>query len=277
MILVFGSTGQLGSYLQRYKQTFSVNKDEGNFLSPEKCIFQIKKHRPKQVIIAAAYTDVESSESNYEKACQINAYCPAEIASYCQKNDIGLIFISTDYVFDGKGTASFKENHPPNPINAYGKSKLLGENLIKNSGVHYSIVRVSWLFSDVGKNFYKSILDLSSRQTEIKIVNDQFGGPTSANSLAKFCIHLSEYMIQDKQKVSDIYHFCGMPYVSWADFAKKIIKLSKRDTIIRPIGSNNYNTKAVRPKNSKLDCAYTQKKLNFSEISWKNDLEKLFN
>ena len=181
------------------------------------CTRVIRSFAPSAVINAAAYTDVENAEGNEDLATIINGDAPTAIACACAEMKIPFVHISSDYVFDGTGEKSWKPDDTTCPQNAYGRSKLVGEEGILKSGVTYAILRTSWIFSAHGKNFVKTMLDLSKTQKTLNIVADQVGGPTPARDIASACLMIANHLKNDPSK-SGIYHYTGFPNVSWAKF-----------------------------------------------------------
>lgn len=208
-------------------------------------IFQ--EHKPNYCINAAAFTNVEQAERDPEKAFLINADGVKNIAEASSKFNTVLIHISTDYIFDGNKETSYHVDDIPNPINQYGKSKLLGENFVKEYLTNYLIVRTSWLYSEFGNNFYKTILEKALLGKDIFVTDEQKGCPTNANNLAMYIITLI-----DQNKDFGTYHFCDGEAMTWFDFASRILEQNNLKEKVKLIKVNNYRTLATRPKNSVL-------------------------
>ena len=274
MILVFGKTGQVATELQSHKDVIAIGRDEANLSIPTTCAEALRRYKPRAVINAAAYTAVDKAESEENLATTINGEAPGAMASACADLDIPLVHISTDYVFDGYGTTPRSTIDTPNPKNAYGRSKLKGEQAIKASGSVYAILRTSWVVSAHGNNFVKTMRCLSETRDRIAVVDDQIGGPTCARDIAQTCLSIVEQLIQDPSK-SGIYHYSGQPDVSWCQFANAIFEQMDCKTIASPIPTMEYPTPALRPLNSRLNCEATQDIFGIARPFWRDGLEEI--
>ena len=192
----------------------------------------------------------------------------------CKLLGIPFIHISTDYVFAGTGKRPWATTDIPNPQNAYGRSKLKGEEAIKASGGVYVILRTSWVVSAHGNNFVKTMLRLSKKCDGLSVVDDQIGGPTCARDVAKTCISIAYQLIKDSKK-SGIFHYCGEPAISWCGFANEIFTQIGCKTIAIPIATLDYPTPAVRPSNSRLNCVSTREIFGLSQPSWREGLTEI--
>ena len=228
MILVFGRSGQVGHELAKLDGVLALNRAEADLTDPEACAKQILNHRPIAVINAAAYTAVDNAETEEDLATLINAHAPASMANACRKLSIPFVHISTDYVFDGSGQDPTIAGAPTNPVNAYGRSKQVGEDRITRSGAVFAILRTSWVVSAHGSNFVKSMLRASQQRSELSVVDDQIGGPTPAVRIAQACIKIAHDLVIDPNK-QGIYHLSGQPDVSWFEFAKTIFDYTGRE------------------------------------------------
>lgn len=275
MILVFGKTGQVGTELKKFDGLLCLGRDEANLECPLYCFSIITKLKPKAVINAAAYTDVNEAENNEELATLINAHSPAAMASACNTLGIPFIQLSTDYVFNGSGSSARTSDDSTNPINAYGRSKLLGEILISKKTDYFVILRTSWVFSDIGDNFVNKIIRLSASRKEINVVDNQIGGPTSAKSIAAACLDIIPQLI-DNSKKSGIYHYVGTPNVSRFQFAEKIVSIAKAQVRLIPFSNTSFVNEAQRPTNSRLCCRSLKTKLGIDQPEWEKDLAELF-
>ena len=274
MILVYGKTGQVASELQCHKDVIALGRDQADLSVPTMCAEAIKSYKPRAVINAAAYTAVDKAESEESLANTINGDALGAMARTCAELDIPLVHISTDYVFDGSGATPWSVTDTPNPKNAYGRSKLKGEQAIKASGSAYAILRTSWVVSAHGNNFVKTMRRLSETRDRITVVDDQIGGPTCARDIAQTCLSIAEQLIQDPNK-SGIYHYSGQPNVSWCEFANTIFKQMDCKTIANPISTTEYPTPASRPLNSRLDCEAVQKTFGITLPFWRDGLEEI--
>jgi dTDP-4-dehydrorhamnose reductase len=237
--LIIGASGMLGSDLCKvFPDAINLTHKELDITNCGQVMESILKIKPDLVINAAAYTDVEGCEDKQELALQVNGYGPGYIAEACNKMDATLVHFSTDYVFDGSKT-KYVESDTPNPINVYGRSKLLGEQEIAEKLDDYRIIRISWLFGIHGKNFVETMLKLSGEMAEVKVVNDQFGKPTYAVDLAH---KISEIV----ELEAGIYHLTNEGVCSWYEFASTFINNAV------PCTSEEFPRKARRPKYSVL-------------------------
>jgi len=250
-ILVTGSTGQLGcdvikELLKRNYLILSPNRIEMDLYSEESIKKYILNSKCEAIIHCAAYTSVDKAESEKDLCKKINTNATKYIAECAKILDIPMIYISTDYVFDGTKNGIYIETDYTNPINVYGESKLLGEQHVKEILNKYYIVRTSWLFNLGGKNFIETILNLSKISNELNIVCDQIGSPTYTKDLSKLLVDMLE---TDKY---GLYHATNEGYCSWYEFAAEIFKLSNINIQLNKVCSNEYKTDAKRPFNSKL-------------------------
>lgn len=280
-ILVFGSNGQLGRCIfdqlknSSYDQIFLSRKDVDltNFNDTQKIIHKID---PNIIINASAYTAVDDAENNKEIAYAVNNLAVANIAKAALKVGAILIHVSTDYVFDGMQNFPYKENSPTNPLGVYGRSKLLGENEIKKINCKFIIIRTSWVFSEYGTNFVKTILRLAKNEEKLNIINDEYGCPTYAQDLANYILNII-LDIEKKDFISGIYNYCGNSSCSWFEFAKIILKEAKETIEVIPIPSSEYITIAKRPKYSVLDMDKTIKKFSIEPSDWRFGVCKVIN
>lgn len=286
-ILVLGSKGQLGMCLKdqlvnsQHEITYT-SRDQIDIANFEILNNQIADILPEIIINATAYTAVDKAEEDKETANLINHLAIANLASICKHLDCWLLHISTDYVFDGTSNMPYKEDDKTNPQGVYGSTKLNGELAIQSSGCKYIIIRTSWIFSEYGDNFLKTMLRLGAKQAELSIVGDQIGCPTYAQDLAKSIIHILPSL--SLQEESGIYHYCGNEACSWYDFALEIFNKAsvlkfKTPKVVKSIETSEYPTPAVRPAFSVLNCSNVQIRFGVSPSDWKlgiqNSLSKL--
>jgi len=215
-------------------------------------------HTPAYFINCAAYTAVDKAETEQEAAYTINAEAPGNIASLCKKNKTCLIHLSTDYVFNGQSTMPYKETDATQPINYYGYTKCLGEELALQNNEQTIVIRTSWVYSKYGNNFVKTMLRLMNERAEINVVNDQHGSPTYAKDIAKAIMQI----VSAKNFQKGIYHFSNEGIISWFDFACAIRQIKHLQCKVNPIASTAYPTPAKRPFYSGLD-----KNKNYYRIS----------
>ena len=270
-ILVFGRTGQVATELRRAADVVALGREAADLQDPAACAAAIRVHAPRAVINAAAYTAVDRAEADEATATRVNGAAPAAMAAACAAMDIPFVHISTDYVFSGTGTTPWRPGDATAPVNAYGRSKLVGEEAVRAVGRRWSILRTSWVFSAHGANFVETMLRLSETRDTLGIVDDQIGGPTPARAIAEACLEIAGQLAEDAGR-SGIHHFSGAPDVSWAGFAREIFAQAGRAVTVTPIPTTAYPTPAVRPLNSRLDCSGTKDVFGLSRPDWRRAL-----
>lgn len=253
MILVFGKDGQVGNALSQFDGVKNLGRQDADLSDPAACAALIRSEMPRAVINAAAYTNVDGAEADQDVAELVNAKAPTAMASVCAELNMPFVHISTDYVYSGQGDTPHKPTDATGPLNVYGQTKLAGEEGVRAAGGPHVILRTSWVFSEHGNNFVKSMLRLGADRDALNIVADQIGGPTAAGDLAQACYDAALQLIKDPSK-SGTHNFGGAPNVSWADFARQIFKSSGVECIVNDIPSTDFPTPAARPKNSRMDC-----------------------
>ena len=251
MILVTGVNGQLGYDVikvlkKRNIECLGIGREELDITDKGAVREYILKLKPECVIHCAAYTAVDKAEDDYENCKNVNVYGTENIAKVCKEIDAKMIYISTDYIFDGTGEQPFEVDGNINPHSVYGKSKYEGELKVKEYLDKYFIVRISWVFGVNGNNFVKTMIRLGKEKESLNVVCDQVGSPTYTVDLAPI---LCDMAISEKYGV---YHVTNEGYCSWAEFASEIMNQAKLDCEIRPIPTNEYPAKAERPLNSRL-------------------------
>lgn len=273
-ILVTGSNGQLGKELKQLESSYP--QFEFIFLSREDLPIHhfelarnfFKANHPQYLINCAAYTAVDKAESEKELAFQVNAEAVGVLAAICKENDCRFIHVSTDYVFDGTATTPYKEGSSTNPQGVYGASKLEGEKQALQLNPDSIIIRTSWVYSEFGKNFVKTMLKLMSEKEELNVVNDQFGSPTYAADLAEAILEI----IQQPATHSGIFHYSNNGVINWHDFALAIKEISGSNCKINPIATSQYPTPAKRPAYSVLDKTKIQESFGIKLKDWKESL-----
>ncbi len=274
MILVFGKTGQVARELARLvPEARYLGREDADLSDPAACAAAIAAHRPEAVINAAAYTAVDRAETDAARATLINGAAPAAMARACAALAVPFVHISTDYVFDGAGSEPFTPDHPTAPLNAYGRSKLIGEDGVRSAGGAHVILRTSWVFSAHGNNFVRTMLRLGAERDHLRVVADQIGGPTPARAIASACLHIVK-QLHDAPAKSGTYHFAGAPETSWAGFARAIMAEAGLACRIDEIASAEYPTPARRPMNSRLDCSGLSA-LGLTRPDWREHLHIL--
>jgi len=273
-ILVFGRSGQVTTEIQTLADILALGRAEVDLSDPAACSAAINAYRPRAVINAAAYTAVDRAEEEEELATVINGDAPTAMAQACAALNIPLVHISTDYVFSGNGTSAWAPADKRTPQNAYGRSKLAGEQGIRAAGCTHAILRTSWVFSAHGSNFVKTMLRLSESHDKLSVVDDQIGGPTPARAIAAACLSIAQQLCEDSDKTGT-YHFSGAPDVSWCTFARDIFAQAGRSTHVSPIATRDYPTPAARPLNSQLDCQTTEQVFGISRPNWRADFAEI--
>ena len=240
----------------------------------------VQSFEPDVVINCAGYTAVDDAESNLELAYLVNSTGVKNLVDACISCDAALIHLSTDYVFSGDQESCYLETDSTGPKGVYGDSKLAGERYIISNLSRYIILRTSWVFGKFGSNFVKTMLNAASVSDTIRVVDDQWGGPTSARGLASACFEICR-TIEDRGSMTPwgLYHYAGLPYVSWYEFSSVIFRealsvgLLARLPQVKPISSEDYVTAATRPKNSKLDSGKINTSFGIDSDDWQANLK----
>lgn len=270
-ILVFGRNGQLARELARQAEVTCLGQAEVDLAKPGLAAAAVAQLRPAMVINAAAYTAVDQAETDAALAHRLNAAAPREMALACAAQRIPFLHVSTDYVFDGRGTAPWRETDRPAPCNCYGATKLAGEAMIAAVGGHWAVLRTSWVFSAHGTNFVKTMLRLSETRDALSVVGDQVGGPTPAADIAATLLAMGRQMRAGAP--GGIYHYAGAPDVSWAGFAREIFARAGRAVTVTEIGTEDWPTPAARPRNSRLDCGLLKAEFGIARPDWRAGLD----
>ncbi|MFG6581124.1 dTDP-4-dehydrorhamnose reductase [Sulfitobacter sp. 1A13191] len=274
--LVFGLNGQLARELQRQGEGAikALSRQEADLSDPAACAAAIATNDVDAVINAAAYTAVDRAEEEEALAQRINADAPGAMARAAASRGLPFVHISTDYVFDGGGTAPFKVTDATGPLGAYGRTKLAGEEAVRAAGGIHAIFRTSWVVSSHGNNFVKTMLRLGSERDTLNIVADQIGGPTPAAGIARACFTAVPQLRDDPDK-SGTYHLSGGPDVSWAGFARAIFERAGIECKVSEIPSSAYPTPAKRPLNSRLDNSLTKQVFGLERPDWRAELDEI--
>lgn len=270
-VLVTGASGQLGydtaEYLKKLGHiVLTPSHSEMDIVQNNTVLEYFKKNKPLAVIHCAAWTAVDLAEEQPDQCRMVNVTGTENIVLGCRMLHIPVLYISTDYVFDGTGTKPWKIDSPTNPLNVYGLSKLEGEQIVKGYPLHY-IVRISWVFGSKGNNFIKTMLSLSKKTDVVKVIADQIGSPTYTVDLAPA---LYKLMLSGKYGV---YHAHNIGYCSWYDIAVETFTVAGIKMKVIPISSKEYPTKATRPKNSRMSTI-CQPGEYFSLPPWKSAVRR---
>jgi dTDP-4-dehydrorhamnose reductase len=282
VVLVTGSNGQLGQSLQYVEQNYTelqfvfCSSLELDITNLENCQQVFSNYKPDFCINAAAYTAVDKAESEPEKAHLINVMGAKNLAQVCKENNTILLHISTDFVFDGNKQIPYNEEDNPNPTGVYGQTKLEGEKAIQAVFDDYYIIRTSWVYSQFGNNFMKTMLRLASERDSLSVVNDQIGTPTNAVDLANALIQI--ILTDNQQPTTDkfgIYNFSNEGQCSWYDFAKKIFEINYKNIDLQPIPTSSFPTPAKRPNYSVLDKSKIKRTFGIQIKSWEDSLKTI--
>lgn len=288
-ILLLGKNGQVGWELQRSlaplgKLVALDRKGEnglcGNLADLNGLRHTIESVRPDVIVNAAAYTAVDKAESEVAAALQINHDAAQFLAEEMHRLDGWLVHYSTDYVFDGSGAKPWDENDATAPLSVYGKSKLLGEQAIQETGCKHLIFRTSWVYGAHGNNFAKTILRLAGERNHLKVINDQIGAPTGADLLADITAH-ALHRTMTQPALSGLYHLTAAGETSWYDYARFIVTSALENGIelkvqdVSPISSSEYPTSAQRPSNSRLDTGKLSNSFGLHLPMWQEGITRL--
>jgi dTDP-4-dehydrorhamnose reductase len=290
-ILITGVTGQVGSAAVRrfagLGAIIAADRATLDLSRPEEIGDTLDALRPDLIINPAAYTAVDRAEEEPDLAFLVNTAGPEALAKWSSAHDVPLVHLSTDYVFDGQGNAPWSEEASPQPLGVYGASKLAGEQAIRAAGGPHLIVRTSWVYSAQGANFLRTIARLARERTELRIVDDQVGAPSSAAFIVDALARIIEPRKDDLQgafeRAQGLVHLAAGGATSWYGFAQKIVEgLTQRSVPIVtqrifPIPSAEYPTRAVRPLNSRLDLTRLREAFGVIPPSWQECLDAELN
>ena len=280
-IIVTGSMGQLGHAVRKlssgseHEYVFTdINDSEGvsRLDITDKEAVRGMVDGADVIVNCAAYTDVNGAEGNEALAMKVNAEAAGILAEAAREAGALLMHVSTDYVFDGKGNVPYDEDAQPSPVNAYGRTKLEGEKAIAASGCRYMIFRTSWLYSDVGKNFYLTMNRLTAEKPELKVVMDQAGTPTNAYDLAFLLCHIIETDMLDK---TGVYNYSNDGVCSWYDFAREINNMLGHTCRVEPCRTDEFPSPAQRPQYSVLDKSKVKRTFGVEVPHWRESLQLL--
>ena len=285
-VLLFGSNGQLGSACRRHWansdfELIALDRGGADFSDPRAVDNAVQKYRPDFVVNACAYTAVDKAESDAEAAFQVNGDSVGRLASACASMDIPVLHVSTDYVFDGRGTRPYLEDDAVDPQGVYGASKLEGEKRLQAGNPRHIILRTSWVFGEDGNNFVKTMLRLGREREELGVVADQTGCPTYTGELAEVILELVQCYRQEGDLPWGIYHCSSAGVCTWYDFALEIFAqgaaaglLSKQPKVNR-LTTAQYPTPASRPAYSVMDCSKLEALLGRHLSLWQMGLGKV--
>lgn len=277
-ILVTGTEGQLArSLVERARlhpevDLVTIGRPDVDLETPGSAAAAIERAAPDIVINAAAYTAVDQAEDEPDRAFRINSDAAGEVATAAAKAGAAVIHVSTDYVFDGDGTGPYREDAAVNPLGVYGRSKLAGEEKVRAANPRHAIVRTAWVYSPFGRNFVKSIMTAAGVRDRLSVVDDQRGSPSSALDLADGLLA----MAKAGNGWGETYHLAGRGQASWCEFAREIMAQCAANDLphvpVDPIRTEDWPTKAVRPRNSVLDSGKFEQAFSFAMPDWRTSL-----
>lgn len=274
-IFVTGRHGQLAQCLAERggDEVELAGRPELNLAIPGSARAAILAAKPDLVVNAAAFTAVDLAETEEAAARRINADGAGEVAAAARELDVPVIHISTDYVFDGRATAPYVETAATNPLGAYGRTKLAGEEAVRAANPDHLILRTSWLVSPFGRNFVRTMVEVGRQRNELKVVADQHGSPTSALDLADAILVIARrWVTGDRVGLGETYHLAGSGIASWFDLAVAVQQEARTGTIVNPIASIDWPTPAARPAYSALDSSKFARDFGFVMPDWRQSL-----
>jgi len=277
-LMLFGAAGQVGQEVLRQPlpagcgSLHAYNQNEIDITRQDDVRQAIQTVRPDLVINAAGMTNVDGAEKDKQTAYAVNGEAPGSIAAICAENDIPMIHLSTDYVFRGDRDIPYRPDDALDPVNVYGRSKMMGEEAVRQATPKHVIIRLSSVFSIFGRNILTNTITLIEERDELKMVNDQVACPTPAASVAETLICMSEAILMGKKDGFGTYHYCGTPPCSRYEFTRAILKLcapfTSRCPVITPVSSDIYAHLAPRPRRSVLDCGKIGRDYGILQPSW---------
>lgn len=287
-ILVTGSTGQVGAAIVQALVPFSEtigpihapNRSALNLANPASIRQIVRDLKPRWIVNPAAYTAVDKAETNRVAAFDINAEAPRLLGEEAKRIGASVLHFSTDYVFDGSNPLPYVETDGTSPSSVYGASKLAGEQALESSGAQHIILRTSWVYGAFGKNFLLTILRLARERSEMKVVADQHGAPTSSRDLAALTVHILSSNL-DLSTQGGVYHAAGRGETTWHGFAAEGVRQARElnpkasYAVMLPIPTSEYPTAAKRPANSRLNCTRLAKNLKFTFPQWQFSLRDI--
>ncbi|QLR43851.1 dTDP-4-dehydrorhamnose reductase [Enterobacter sp. RHBSTW-00994] len=286
-VLVTGANGQVGHLLAKKLsempevELLSVDKNKLDIVDSQAVTETVSGFKPDVIINAAAYTAVDKAEAEHDVAYAINCLGPKNLAEAAEKYGALLIHISTDYVFPGDKEDAYLESDTTGPTSVYGQTKLDGENAVMQACPRHIIIRTAWVFGEHGNNFVKTMLRLAETHSQLRIVSDQIGGPTYAGDIADSIIKIAHSVIREDKTDYGIYHYAGLPHVSWSEFAEAIFSKAieygviQQLPIVNRIMTSEYPTPAHRPANSKLDTQRITQCYGITASDWKQALNSI--
>ena len=278
-VLVFGKIGQVARALiasgpDHDVEIIPLGREVADLNDPQACADHIARSDADAVINAAAWTAGDAAETEEDAALIVNATAPGAMARACAAKKIPFVHISTDYVFDGSDGPAWLPDDPTQPLSAYGRTILEGEQQVMAAGGVAVILRTAWVFDGEGKNFVTTMLRLAETRDTLSVVADQTGGPTPAAAIADACLTVARRLVAGTGKAG-IYHFTGAPDVTWAGFARAIFASAGQDVTVQDITTAEYPTPAKRPANSRLNCASREADYSIARPDWQAALDRM--
>ena len=280
-VLVTGAEGQVGTEVVRLSdnefQVVGLNRGNLDIIRRDEIERHLDDHAPDLLVNCAAYTAVDRAEDEVEAAYRANAHAVEHLAQACARRGIGIVHLSTDYVFDGAKDGPYVEADTPSPLNVYGASKLDGEERLREATARHLILRVSWVFGRLGRGFVDTILRLARERNELAVVDDQIGAPSPAVAIAG-ALRSIAYELEGREDAWGTYHFSTQPALSWCGFAREIVAGAVNRGLLRSrsevlgIATAEWPTKACRPANSRLDAGKLSAAFDIGPIAWRPQL-----
>jgi dTDP-4-dehydrorhamnose reductase len=279
-IVITGAQGQLGQELAHTLQALGtvlpLGREHCDLSQPQHLPALFNALKPDIIVNAAAYTAVDKAEEEEALATRVNGTAVGVLAEQARQHHALLVHYSTDYVFDGSKTEAYSESDVPCPINAYGRSKLAGEQALQQVAPAYLLLRTCWVYSKHGQNFMNTILGLAQTRQKLQVVNDQWGAPTWTQDIA----HTTLKLLQHHQNApittapAELLHVSARGQTSWYDYARFLLELACVDCSLEPVSARDYGSRAPRPKNSVLNCTRLENGFGISMPAWKTSLAR---
>jgi dTDP-4-dehydrorhamnose reductase len=286
-ILVTGGSGQVGYELCRALSAFgailSPNRAELDLSDTKAVDVYLAKHQPDLIVNPAAWTAVDAAETHQDEATRLNTALPTQLAKYADKQNAYFVHYSTDYVYAGTGDKHWLETDTPTPLSVYGQTKLAGDQAVANHCKNHLIFRTSWVYSDRGNNFLKTMLKLGEQRDSLNIVNDQFGAPTNARIIAEVTALAIYRKLLNQPIEPGIYHLVNKGVTTWYGFAEAIFKQARLNNLplklnkLGGISTAEFPTPATRPSNSRLNVNKIENALGIRLPNWQQQLEYTIN
>lgn len=282
-VVILGAGGQVGRELMAAAwpepvRLVGAGRAQVDLMDPAAVRAFLMASEPALIVNAAAYTAVDKAETEPEAAFAVNAAAPARLAETCLELAIPLVHLSTDYVFDGAKAGSYLESDPIAPLGVYGASKAAGEEAVRAILPQHLLLRTAWVFSAHGHNFVKTILRLGRERPELRVVADQWGGPTAAADIAGVIAHIGGVILGGGAVTWGTFHYCGQPATTWHGFTQEILGQALPESArpaVHPIATADYPTPARRPANSVLQCDKLSRAYGLAQPDWRVSLKRV--